>query len=150
MGLKTEGSDFPSPHSELVKVLGPKWRNMAISVSCHESCWEVGMGRSGSGGGGWRRESEEGREKVRRKMKNGEMGWWCCGYLMRFLLGSTMEESQNEESIVVFVKMLEDEWCLVPDVATVVTVFLSCAGEGDVEMGKKWKLEEDEGRRQLV
>ncbi|KNA20782.1 hypothetical protein SOVF_049240 [Spinacia oleracea] len=40
------------------------------------------------------------------------------------------------EGVVVFVKMLEDECCLVPDVATIVTILPSCAGEGDVEMGK--------------
>ncbi|KAL2935460.1 hypothetical protein RDABS01_018578 [Bienertia sinuspersici] len=39
------------------------------------------------------------------------------------------------DSILVFVKMLEDDCCLVPDIATVVTVLPSCAGERDIEMG---------------
>lgn len=45
------------------------------------------------------------------------------------------ENGFYEESIVVFVKMLEDECCLLPDVASMVTVLPCCAGEGDVEMG---------------
>lgn len=96
-GKKTDGSDFPSPHSESVKVLVPKWKKMAISVSCHESCWEVGMGRSGSGGGGggwWRRGREEGREKVRRRRKM---------RILRYLLDSSMAETQKmkRETVVV-------------------------------------------------
>lgn len=50
-GLKIEGSAWPVPHSESVKVLVPKWRKRAISESCHESCREVGMGIIGIGGG---------------------------------------------------------------------------------------------------
>lgn len=51
VGLKTDGCAWPEPHSVSVKVLGPKWRKRAISVSCHESCCEVGMGKIGIGGG---------------------------------------------------------------------------------------------------
>lgn len=51
VGLKSDGSVFPVPHSESVNVLGPKWRKSAISESCHESCWDDGIGRMGIGGG---------------------------------------------------------------------------------------------------
>ena len=59
VGLNTEGSARPVPHSESVKVLGPKCMNMAISENCHESCCEVGMGRIGIGGGFGCEEEEE-------------------------------------------------------------------------------------------
>lgn len=39
------------PHSESVKVLGPKWRKRAMLPSCHWS-WEAeGRGKMGRGGG---------------------------------------------------------------------------------------------------
>lgn len=62
VGLNTDGSACPVPHSKSVNVLVPKCKNIAISVSCHEICCEVGIGRIGIGGGvGWdesKRESE--------------------------------------------------------------------------------------------
>ena len=51
VGLKSDGSAFPVPHSESVNVLGPKWRKSAISESCQESCWDDGIGSMGIGGG---------------------------------------------------------------------------------------------------
>ncbi|KAL2944835.1 hypothetical protein RDABS01_033182 [Bienertia sinuspersici] len=45
------------------------------------------------------------------------------------------EHGFSVESILVFVKMLEDDCYLVPDIATVVTVLPSCAGERDIEIG---------------
>ena len=41
-GAKTSGCSRPSPHSALVKVLGPKWTNMLVSMRCHASCSGVG------------------------------------------------------------------------------------------------------------
>lgn len=45
------GSAWPVPHSESVKVFGPKWRKRAMWPSCHWSWGEEGMGRMGRGGG---------------------------------------------------------------------------------------------------
>lgn len=39
------------PHSELVKVLVPKWKKSAMFASCHESWDDDGSGRIGRGGG---------------------------------------------------------------------------------------------------
>jgi len=68
-----DGLAFPVPHSESVKVLGPKWRNMAMDPSCHWSCWEDGRGKIGHGCGFssddefeiWERERIEKKKKKR-------------------------------------------------------------------------------------
>lgn len=67
-GLKTDGSAFPVPHSESVKVLGPKWRNMDMDPSCHWSCWDEGRGVIGRGCGfsGVDLDRERSEEKKRR------------------------------------------------------------------------------------
>lgn len=59
VGLKTEGSTWPVPHSESVKVLGPKWRNMAMWPSCHWSWGAEGRGSIGRGGGFLSNEDEQ-------------------------------------------------------------------------------------------
>ena len=40
VGAKIDGSAWPVPHLESVKVLDPKWRNIVISDCCHVS-WET-------------------------------------------------------------------------------------------------------------
>lgn len=79
VGLKTEGGAWPEPTSAPVKVFVPKWRKRAMSDCCHWSWLEVGMGRSGSGGGVLRGEEREWgrerREKRRRKEVWRGMGW---------------------------------------------------------------------------
>lgn len=67
VGLKAEGSTWPVPHSESVKVLGPKWRNMAMCPSCHWSWGAEGRGRMGRGGGFLGSEDEEEEEEERDK-----------------------------------------------------------------------------------
>ena len=59
VGLKTEGSVWPVPHSVSLKVLGPKWRKRAMLASCHWSCEAEGIGRTGRGGGALTFEEEE-------------------------------------------------------------------------------------------
>ena len=50
VGLKTVGDSRPVPHSESVKVLGPKWRNIITSLCCHFNWEKEGSGRIGNGG----------------------------------------------------------------------------------------------------
>lgn len=84
MGKKTEGWAWPEPHSESVKVLGPKWRNMAMLPSCHESCREVGRGKMGRGGGFRCEEEDKGVEdnserRMRMKVGVANLGFWVLG-----------------------------------------------------------------------
>lgn len=51
VGLKTDGRVCPEPSSDPVKVLGPKWRSMAVDPSCHWSWCDDGMGIIGRGFG---------------------------------------------------------------------------------------------------
>lgn len=45
-----------------------------------------------------------------------------------------LENGFHKESFDVLVKMFQDDGCLVPDVATIVTILPSCAREKDMEM----------------
>ena len=76
MGLKTEGSASPVPHSESEKVLGPKWRKRAMLPSCHWSCRAEGRGKMGRGGGGLtRNEFTQERSERRTRKVIWEMGF---------------------------------------------------------------------------
>lgn len=79
-GSKMEGSALPVPHSESLKVLGPKWRKRAISPSCHWSWGAEGRGGMGSGGGliggVEKKEEEEGFSAVDLGSERSEMGSW--------------------------------------------------------------------------
>ena len=50
VGLKMSSVSVPSPHSAPVKVLGPKWQNMFISICCQATCAGVGQAPKGAGG----------------------------------------------------------------------------------------------------
>lgn len=65
------------PHSESVKVLGPKWRKSAIEESCHSSWGDEGRGKMGRGGGFLRGELEMGMKysASRVRMRFCEMGF---------------------------------------------------------------------------
>ena len=49
-GWKRSSGSEPVPHSNPLKVFGPKWQNMFISICCHSSCSAVGTGPKGAGG----------------------------------------------------------------------------------------------------
>lgn len=70
------------PHSESVKVLGPKWRKSAIEESCHWSWGDEGRGKMGRGGGFLRGELEIGMKYSARRVR---MRFCEMGFVQPFL-----------------------------------------------------------------